>query len=103
MTRVTVGIHPEAEAELEAAFDYLEEQVPGLGLQLIERYREQIDRVLEFPDSGALLSGHVNRVRKYQLDQFPYALVVANIRGRPTIVAVAHGSREPEYWRHRLE
>ena len=30
MTRATVGIHPEAEAELEAAFDYLEEQVPGL-------------------------------------------------------------------------
>jgi len=100
-----IGIHAEAELELEAAFEYLEEERPGHGLQLLERYRAQVGQIIQYPSSGTPVLGYAKEhdVRKFHLAQFSYALVVATVAGRRTIVAVTHHKRREDYWRERLE
>lgn len=39
----------------------------------------------------------------FSMRTFRYSLIVGVLRGAPTIVAVAHESREPGYWRERVK
>jgi toxin ParE1/3/4 len=42
-------------------------------------------------------------LRHFVLRKFPFSVVYANMGDLVYIVAVAHGSREPEYWRPRVQ
>jgi toxin ParE1/3/4 len=73
--------------------------VPGLGLRFIT----EIDRcqkvLLETP-----LIGHSygRRLRKFTVgDKFPYSIVYAVLADVLFVLAYAHGSRRPGYWRAR--
>lgn len=41
-------------------------------------------------------------VRKFLLARFPYAMYYVPRGDEMLVLAVAHGSRRPGYWRHRL-
>jgi len=41
-------------------------------------------------------------VRKFLLARFPYSVYYLSRDDEVLILAVAHGSRRPGYWRHRL-
>jgi plasmid stabilization system protein ParE len=99
-----LGIHVEAEQEVEKAFEYYEEEQAGLGFQFIERYREQLEQAMRFPSSGAPAVGYSrHEVRRFHMAQFPYVVVVATVANRRIVVAVSHHKRHPDYWRKRLE
>lgn len=89
--------HPEAEVELYEAAAYYEASVPGLG----ERFGDEVERVinllLDHPEMGARSDG----LRHFVLRTFPFSVVYAITHDLVYIVAIAHGSREPEYWKHR--
>ena len=91
--------HPEAELELyEAALRY-EAEVTELG----HRFGEEVERVvhlLEHPEMGA---GVDESLRHFVLRKFPFSIVYALASDLIYIVAIAHGSREPEYWRLRVQ
>lgn len=92
-----------AEHELLAAADWYEEQQPLLGQRFLSEAERTADRIAERPHIGVLwaLSTVPPGVRRLQLRTFPYHLVYVE-EPRLVIVAVAHMSRRPGYWRPRL-
>jgi toxin ParE1/3/4 len=102
---MTFGILPEATAELDAAASWYEQQREGLGLELVTEFRERLAFALAMPGTGAP-AGHTEggtEIRRFRLLRFKrYAIMLATIRGVPTVLAFAHSSRRPGYWRDRL-
>ena len=97
-------LHPEALEELEAAVVWHNRERAGRGDLLYDEVRRRLTQATRFPKSGAPVVGCDARhdVRSYSLRRFPYRVITAVVGGRPLIIAVAHTSREPSYWRERL-
>lgn len=92
--------HPEAEQELiEAALRY-EIEVPGLGLRFSDEVGRVIDLLLANPELGSEID---EDLRHFVLRRFPFSVVYAITSTLIYIVAVAHGSREPGYWKPRVQ
>ena len=92
--------HPEAELELyEAAVRY-EAEVPELGRRFGEEVERVVHLLLEHPEMGARVD---NSLRHFVLRKFPFSVVYAVASDLIYILAIAHGSREPEYWRLRVQ
>lgn len=97
-------LHPEAVEELDAAVLWLEAERPGHGLLLYEEVRSRVKQAARLPRSGAPVTGVPERydVRCYGLRRFRYRVLTATVGGTTIVVAIAHTSREPGYWRERL-
>lgn len=101
----TYRILPEALAELADASTWYEEHEEGLGLDLVREYRERLASALNMPQAGALAGQTPGgaEIRRFRLKRFGrYAILMARIDDRPTVVAFEHSSRRPGYWRERL-
>jgi toxin ParE1/3/4 len=57
--------------------------------------------ISDYPEIGERYSG--TECRKVVLRRFPYLIFYEVESSLIRIVAIAHGSREPNYWRHRIE
>lgn len=92
-----------AEEELLAAVDWYEEKQVGLGLRFLSEAEGASDRIEERPGIGPPWTYSVvpPGVRRLSLRTFPYHIVYVE-DPRLVIVAVAHMSRRPGYWRARL-
>jgi plasmid stabilization system protein ParE len=92
--------HPEAEQEFIETAAYYQTEVPGLGT----RFGAEVNRVIELllvnPGIGAPIDGEI---RHFVLRRFPHSIIYAVISESLYILAVAHGSREPEYWQSRKD
>ncbi len=91
--------------ELEAAAIRYEEERFGFGTLLISEVRRSVDRAARFPESGVQVFGFdpKHEVRRFVLRRFPYSVVIAIVAGQRVVVAVAHSSRNPDDWRHRVK
>lgn len=89
----------EAEGEIEVARRYLNEKAPGLGGRLVSDLErtlsEIVDRPLRF---GKLETLPDSPFRRALLKHFRYAVVYEVLEDEILVVAVAHTSREPNYW-----
>lgn len=92
--------HPDAELELYEAASRYELEVPELGLRFADEIERVIHLVLEHPELGSRLD---DKLRHFVLRKFPFSVVYVVTEDLVYIVAVAHGSREPEYWRLRVQ
>ncbi len=92
--------HPEAELELyEAALRY-DMDVPGLG----RRFGDEVSRVVQLLLENAELGSPVDEhLRHFVLRRFPFSVVYTATAELIYVVAIAHGHREPEYWRLRVQ
>lgn len=99
-----LALHPAALDELEAATAWHEEERPGCGELLLSEVRAEITRAATMLNSGVSIEGFAAtyNVRAFNLRRFRYRVIVALVAGSPLVVAVAHTSREPGYWRERL-
>ena len=94
---------PEAEAELlEAALHY-EDCQDGLGLDFYQRDRDCVALIAEHPLRFPLYEGmrQSGGFRRATIERFPYLLVYKVFEDETLLVAVAHASRRPGYWKHR--
>jgi toxin ParE1/3/4 len=91
--------HPEALDEYDAAGHYYAQRQPGLDLRFIVNVEETIQRILEDPHRWRLFD---EDVRRCLTRVFPYAVLYTIESGYVLIIAVAHCSREPGYWKHRI-
>lgn len=96
-----VRILGDAEAELEAAFDYYQSRRNGLGHDFLNDYVHGTRVTAEAPNRWPVEPADA-RARRYRLDHFPFSLVYQQFSDHWMIVAVAHASRRPGYWRERL-
>jgi len=95
---ISHSFHPDAETELVEATLFYESRVEGLG----RLYAAEVDRIIsflrEYPDAGTLVRPDTRRAL---VDRFPYAVVYQHRHGAILVLAVAHLSRRPGYWRRR--
>lgn len=90
--------------ELVAATEWYESERLGYGQLFVSEVTEAVERAAEFPSSGAAAEGADpgHDVRVFPTRRFPCLVVTAIVAGRRAVVAVAHTSRRPGYWRDRL-
>lgn len=92
-----------ARDELRGAVAWYEEKRPGLGAELVA----EVEGTLELIERHPGLGGSVPRVasergtRRLPLRRFPYAIVYRERQVEIQVVAFAHHSRKPGYWRSR--
>ena len=92
--------HPEAERELYESALHFESAVPGLGRRFGEEVERVVQLLLENPELGSQVE---EDLRHFVLRRFPFSVVYSKLSDLISIVAVAHGSREPGYWRPRVQ
>jgi plasmid stabilization system protein ParE len=92
--------HLEARLEYREAAAFYEARRPGLGAAFTREIEATIDRILEAPDRWRFIDQDVQRCLAHT---FPYGILYTVEDRFILIIAVAHSSRKPGYWRHRLE
>ncbi|HEY0140841.1 MAG TPA: type II toxin-antitoxin system RelE/ParE family toxin [Thermoanaerobaculia bacterium] len=104
---MTVAVRPNAEVEEEFRhyIRWYENESAGLGDRLWYEIQAAIDLISRSPAIGEAVrplraSGTVRRV---PLRHFPFLLVYRERPDHLEIVALAHTSRKPGYWRARLK
>lgn len=94
-----VEFHPSARAELDAAVEYYEVRLEGLGLRFLAAVQEASERIESSPEAGSPLPGEL---RKRLVQGFPFSVIYGVSEHRISILAVAHQHRRPGYWRRRI-
>jgi len=100
-----VRISPEAAIELEEAAAWYEHEQIGLGSRLLDAFEHAV-KLLEEPNPPLTpVEGKAGMLgaRKLILHKFPFSLIVSEMDSSLAIVALAHHSRKPGYWRDRIE
>jgi plasmid stabilization system protein ParE len=94
-----VRVHSAARRELAGAMAWYEERCTGLGLDLLA----------EFQKAAAKLQRHPERCppykrtdfRRQRMERFPYLIFFLELPDCIWIAAIAHGARQPDYWKER--
>lgn len=89
--------------EMAEAASWYESKQPGLADRFLDDIGNQIALVREYPSAFPVLRDTSKaEVRRALLPNFPYALVFFELSTEIRVIAVAHQSRRPGYWLHRL-
>jgi plasmid stabilization system protein ParE len=89
-----------ASEDLAEAVRWYEQQRSGLGAQLLGAVSAAIEQIRAHPESGTPRPSRPT-VRQVLVSRFPYSVVYQVRDGAVRVIAVAHTSRRPDYWRHR--
>lgn len=95
---------PEAAAELEQAAIWYEERQNGLGTEFLRAVDHTVAIISRFPEAGSVVpqvSAELP-VRRVPVRRFPFHVVYLESADTTHVIAVAHDSRSPGYWRPRL-
>ena len=95
---------PEADEELHAEADYLEDESPGTGMDFVRCVREKLRRIRSQPSLYSPVEPPVRgrEVREAILNPFNLRVVYEVRAAEILVVAIAHNRRRPRYWRSRL-
>ena len=98
-----VRVEQDAEEELRAAIAGDESERPALGVALFAEVRRVISLIENFPAGGAQIPRVRARygTRRVPLRRFPYVVVYRERTEVSQVIAFAHTSRKPGYWRSR--
>jgi plasmid stabilization system protein ParE len=89
---------PAVDLEIEAAFDWYENERTGLGVEFPDELRATYNRIGDGPLKYRKLRGGIRRAL---LRRFPYAIYLAIDVEIVVVVAVLHASRDPAEWQRR--
>ena len=96
----TIEFHEAAGLDYDAAFDWYVQRSPDAALRFAAEVDRALAQILEAPQRWAVAPF---RTRRFLLRQFPFTLIYRERNsGDVQILAVAHTSRRPEYWKDRL-
>ena len=90
---------PAAREEFLAAASHYDAAAPGLGHDFITAVERAVARIAAFPEHG---SPHLMGTRRIVLRRFPFSVVYLLEAEVVLVVAIAHHSRKPGYWRARV-
>jgi hypothetical protein len=95
-----VEFHPEALEEFEDGAQHYRGCQDGLELRFIACVESALKRISEAPTRWRIFE---DDVRRCLVHVFPYAVLYSIEPDNVLIIAVMHCSREPGYWRHRID
>ena len=91
--RYRLIIRPEAEADIQEAFNWYECHVPGLGAEFLASIDAAVSSIL----SGPLQHPTIYKtVRRALTRRFPYKVFFVVADDTIVIIAVTHGARHPQ-------
>lgn len=101
----TLEILAEAAEEAEAAVDWYEREQPDLGRQFRDALNAGLDLLEEGIVTDSPLPGPLGNegIRHLVLRRFPYDIIFVSYHNSITVLAFAHHSRRPGYWRDRSQ
>lgn len=91
-------IEHEAAADVQAAFDWYEDQRPGLGEAFEAAFFGALDRAVRLPEGFEVLHRGTRRVL---LQRFPYGLYYKVYGDTLLVLACLHCKEHPDRWRRR--
>lgn len=99
-----VKISPDAAQELEEAAAWYEHAHAGLGTRFLDAFEHAVQLLGEPNPPLTSMPGIAGErgVRKLVLHKFPFSLVVSEVNQSLVVVALAHHSRKPGYWKERI-
>ena len=99
----TVRIHQSAVQDAVEAAAWYELQRPGLGQEFDAAVQAAFDLLEGEVVPLVAMSGVAGKqgAMRLILKRFPFDIVVIDLRGETIVLAVAHHSRRPGYWRDR--
>ena len=92
-------IAEEAEQELAGSVAFYENRESGLGLDFERAAQRVLKKIASSPDRWPV--GKYG-TRHYLMQRFPFVIHYLDMPGRIWIVAFAHTSRKPNYWKTRI-
>ena len=93
-----VELHPEADAEFAAQIEYYEREEAGLGARFYREVMASLDWMAQNPKVPRLRRTY----RRVNLRVFRFYIAYVVEGDVVWVLAVAHGSKRPGYWRGRL-
>jgi len=96
---VKIRFLEDAEDELVASIEFYEGRVSGLGIDFYEEVRKATDLIKASPDTWPIKR---YKCKCFFLDRFPFAIYYYPKNEITWIVAIAHSSRRPFYWKARV-
>jgi len=92
-----------AKSEIDAAYDHLSRQSPGLGDRFLDEVSAALSAIEQRPLSFAKVETLISNreYRRALLPTFPYVVIFRLVDEAAVIVAVAHSRRRPNYWVRR--
>jgi plasmid stabilization system protein ParE len=102
---VSVPVWPSsfAQDEIEYYVRRYESESQGLGDRLWQEIQAATRLISEHPAIGERVRRTRAHVRRFPLRRFPFFVIYRQRNDHVQIVALAHTSRNPNYWRTRLE
>jgi plasmid stabilization system protein ParE len=97
---MTFTFHPDARIEFIDAIAFYEESRVGLGLRFSREVHTTINRITLGPSAWPQIS---DNTRRCFTRRFPYGVIYEIRADDILVIAVAHSSREPFYWRDRIK
>jgi plasmid stabilization system protein ParE len=94
-----VILRPEAEDDIQAAYDTLEQSQAGLGARFVAQVREVLERIESWPEIYGVIWQDVRAAR---LKKFRYLVYYVVFADRVEVIAVMHGSRDASAWQSRI-
>lgn len=94
------SFHPEALEEYLGAVSYYSGMSPRLAESFIKAVESGIESVLRFPEAWQIVE---EDVRRHLINRFPFGIYYCIEGDRILIYAVMHMSRQPNYWKSRIE
>ncbi len=88
-----------AEVELEEAIEYYNYQLPFLAHQFYNEISRGINRIIQYPEAWSRTN---NKIRRYLVKQFPYAIYYVYEGDEIIVVAISHLHRKPESFKNRI-
>jgi len=91
--------HPDAEAELIEAAQFMSDEFSTLGAQFLDAVDQAVRTIIDAPERWRIIDAEV---RRYLMPRFPYAIYYRVTADHVRILALKHHRRHPDYWRYRL-
>ena len=94
-----VRLSTEASVELVETVAFYEKRHTGLGAAFTIEFEKSLQLIQQYPESGRPIG---KRLRRVLTNRFPYAVIYLDRDVEFFVIALAHTSRRPGYWKDRL-
>ena len=91
---------PEVEKDVQSAYNWYEEQLPGLGEDFLLSTDAATYTILRKPLLNAI---EYKGIRKVKTKRFPFGVFYVVDKTVVTVIAIVHLSRHPRTWRKRVK